>query len=139
MQIETTKFYTRALVESFPQSLYIFGENAEQFGKSMIGGGQAVIRGLPNAYGFVTLHAIGKFYDDSTFDENRKLIDKQIAEIKQLIETKGYTTLVLPFFGLGTGRASLLYNAPLTFFYMCYQLQKNFGFNNIQAFELKQF
>ena len=139
MQVETTKFYTRALVESFPQSLYIFGENKEQFDKKMIGGGQAVIRGLPNAYGFVTLHAIGKFYDDTTFDDNRKLIDKQIAEIKQIVETKGYTTIVFPFFGLGTGRASLLYNAPMTFFYMCYQLQKNFGFNNIQAFELKQF
>ena len=139
MNIETTKFYTRALVESFPQSLYIFGENKEQFDKKMIGGGQAVIRGLPNAYGFVTLHAIGKFYSDETFDENRKLIDKQIAEIKQLVEIKGFNTLVFSYFGLGTGRASLLYNAPLTFFYMCYQLQKHFGFNNIQAFELKQF
>lgn len=144
MNIETTKFYTRALVESFPQSLYIFGENFQQWeesknGKAPIGGGQAVIRGLPNAYGFVTLHAIGKFYDDSTFDENRKLIDKQIAEIKQLVSDKGFTTVVFSAFGLGTGRASLLYNAPLTFFYMCYQLQKHFGFNNIQAFELKQF
>lgn len=139
MNIETTKFYTRALVESFPQSLYIFGENAEQFDKKMIGGGQAVIRGLPNSYGFITLHAIGKFYSDETFNENRKVIDSQIFEIKELFKLREYTTIVFPYFGLGTGRASLLYNAPMTFFYMCYQLQKNFGFNNIQAFELKQF
>lgn len=137
MNIETTKFYTRPLVQSSPDCLYIFGENEEQFGKSMMGGGQAVIRGLPNAYGFVTLHSIGEYYSDDTFDENRKLIDKQIGEIKLLMNY--HTTVVFPFSGLGTGRANMLNTAPLTFFYMCYQLQKHFGFNNLQSFESKVF
>lgn len=46
----TAKHWTRESVENDPKTLYVFGDNLQEYGNA----GQACIRGLPNAIGLPT-------------------------------------------------------------------------------------
>lgn len=135
MKIETSMFFTRELVKENLNKLYIFGENQKQQGSCIIGGGQAIVRGLPNTYGLCTLNAIGDYWTDDLFLLNVNQINSDIVNIANL----DFPTVVFPANGLGTGRAKLHVTAPRTFLYLCEQLLIHFNFNNLSQMQVKQF
>lgn len=123
--------------QQLKDTLFIFGENEKQYKTFIKGGGQAIIRPLSNSYGFRVQKDIGVYWTDEELKENKQIIDEDVNIIKTL--STNYKEICFPFFGVGTGRAMMLQNCPETFFYMCYKLQKEFGFNNIMSFESKLF
>jgi len=137
MKIETCKLYTREEVSSHPNKLYIFGENSTQKETSVIGGGQAVIRGLPNTFGLCTLTSIGNPWSDDSFESNKTTIDMDVFYLKE--KAKNYETIVFPEQGLGTGRACLQKFAPKTMMYLCSKLLNEFNYNNLENLISKYF
>ena len=137
MRVETIEIYSREIVEANPSKLFIFGENQMQQTSRKPGGGQAVIRGLDNTFGFCTLSAIGIFWKDGQFTLNKQQIDTDIDTIKYI--SVNYDTLVFPKFGLGTGRANMLTDCPRTFLYMSTRLLEEFGFNNVENLVSRKF
>jgi len=135
MKIETSTIFTREIVKENPNKLYVFGENQKQQGTCVIGGGQAVIRGLPNTYGFCTLSDINEYWTDELFLLNVNQINTDIVNIANL----DFPTVVFPAFGLGTGRAKLHIKAPHTFLYLCEKLLFYFEFNNLSQMKVKRF
>lgn len=138
MKTETLMFFTREIVKENPNKLYIFGENQKQQFSNVIGGGQAIIRGLPNTYGLCTLTSIGDYWSDDYCDIYKRQIDVDIKAICDLLPNE-LSTVVFPMSGLGTGRARLHITAPRTFLYLCEQLLIHFNFNNLSQMEVKQF
>lgn len=137
MKIEIHPLYSREKVQFSPNKLFVFGENIKQQGSDVIGGGQAVIRGLPNTYGLCTLTTIGSYWTDEYFAVHKMQIDKDIENIYNL--SKKFDTVVFPMSGLGTGRAKLHVKAPKTFLYLCEKLLFYFEFNNLSQMQVKQF
>ncbi len=135
MKVETTAIFTREIVKENLNKLYIFGENQKQQGSCIIGGGQAIIRGLPNTYGLCTLSAIGEYWTDDLFLLNVNQINSDIVNIVNL----DFPTVVFPVNGLGTGRAKLHVKAPKTFLYLCEKLLFYFEFNNLSQMQVKPF
>ncbi len=138
MKIEIHSIYSRELVQQNPNKLFVFGENVKQQGSDVIGGGQAVIRGLPNTYGLCTLTIIGSYWTDEYFAVHKMQIDKDIKAICDLLPDE-LNTVVFPMSGLGTGRAKLHQKAPKTFLYLCEQLLDKFGYNNLNSLESLKF
>lgn len=132
-----TNFFDYNLCKNSSNYLYIFGENETQYKTNVKGGGQAVIRPLPNSYGFRVQKDIGVYWTDDEFKENKKKIDEDVENIKTI--SNNYEKIVFPYHGIGTGRALMLEKCPETFFYLCYKLQKEFGFNNIMSFKNERF
>jgi len=136
MKIEIEKIYSRELVQNNPNKLYIFGENVNQQYTHAVGGGQAVIRGLKNTFGFCTLDDIGVYWKDEEYVMNAEKIMTDILSL--LIRSKGYDCIVFPYYGLGTGRANLQ-KAPKTFLFLCNQLFDIFGYNNLENLKPSNF
>lgn len=137
MKIEIHPLYSREKVQFSPNKLFVFGENIKQQGSDVIGGGQAVIRGLPNTYGLCTLTTIGSYWTDEYFAVHKMQIDKDIENIYN--SSKKFDTVVFPMSGLGTGRAKLHKTAPKTFLYLCGKLLSRFGYNNLGSLESLNF
>jgi hypothetical protein len=106
-----------------PDWIFVFGDNTAQFGKREVRtgrrGGQAVIRGLPNAMGVPTKKhptmAGGAFFDDAELDANVAAIASSLRAIEHRATTDlSITRVVFPADGLGTGRAQLATRAPET-------------------------
>ncbi len=93
-----------------PQALYVFGDNAERWGR---GGQAAEMRGEPNAIGIATLRSPGIFWSDDDLVANCGIIDADMAPLFAAL-TAG-RTVVFPLNGVGTGLARLRENAPDTF------------------------
>lgn len=111
-------FWTVRDLTSNPRALFVFGDNDIRRGK----GGQAVIRGQPNAVGLTTKKypddTPESFFDDDEYDENVVKISDDIADIlKEFVKSK-YDTLVIPQQGLGTGLSDLPKRAPETFAFL---------------------
>lgn len=136
-KLRVDRLYQFNICEKLKDTLFIFGENENQYKTSIKGGGQAIIRPLSNSYGFRVQKDIGVYWTDDDFKENKKKIDEDVKNI--IILSNQYKEVCFPFSGIGTGRALMLERCPMTFFYMCYKLQKEFGFNNIISFENKKF
>lgn len=106
--------YTREIVEADPSSLYVFGDNLAQQGKK----GQAIIRGLPNAYGIPTKR-YPRLSEDAFFRDR----EDEFLKLKHALENlliwgfKGYN-IVLPLEGMGTGLAQMEKHSPQLFKYM---------------------
>ena len=119
--ITKQKRWTRKSVEADKDHIYIFGDNLLGVGT----GGQACIRGLPNAYGIPTKKAPGMndgdFFTDSEYEDNCKAIVSALARIP-------YGDIVLPEDGLGTGLAELPTRAPRTFAFLEQVLRECFDF-----------
>lgn len=109
-------FWTRNDVKYRDDCLFIFGDNDIEQGA----GGQAIIRGMSNAFGIPTKkypnNNNNSYYTDNEYDENIKKIDNAISKI--ISESKKYKYIVLPENGLGTGLAQLPIKAPKTFKYL---------------------
>jgi len=117
------------------RSLFVFGDNLLRVGM----GGQAIIREQPNAIGICTKLKPSMeedaFFTDKEYEENCKIIDKDIDNIKAYAEEKKFISVVFPQNGLGTGLAQMPLKAPLTFCYLTEQLIKHFNFNNLYKFK----
>lgn len=137
MKIEVEEIFSRETCKDNPNKLYIFGENKKQKGTNSIGGGQAIIRGLTNTYGFCTLGGIGEFWHDDKLGDNIRNIISEILDIER--KSLDFDTIVFPKYGLGTGRANMILSCPMTFNYMNILLFKHFGYNNIEFLSTKEF
>lgn len=107
------KFITRQMVESAPNTIFVFGDNMLRFG---MGGQARAMRGCSNAIGVPTKWAPGMlekdFFADSDL-ENVQVICRlaaSFAEISALLMS-GYD-VVFPTDGLGTGLSELPRRAP---------------------------
>lgn len=111
-------------VRAHPKWLFIFGDNDQRHGK----GGQAVIRGEPNAYGIPTKKnptlRPDSFYNDAEYENNLEKIDNAIDFIRGDYTQKKFEKLVFPEKGLGTGLAQLHKRAPRTFIYLQKRLEE---------------
>jgi hypothetical protein len=99
-------------------------------------GGQAVIRDEPNAFGIITKRLPSQ-YPDSYFSddqvlENSNLIATDILDFYFTINdpSYGYTHVVFPFAGIGTGLANMPNKCPLTYQQLHYYLRILFKFDN---------
>lgn len=114
MRVITVDLYSRPLVVSKPDHLFLFGSNLANTGM----GGQAVIRGLKNSYGIPTKkkpdNFESSFFHDNDFENNIKIIKEYIDNIPY----QNYKVIVFPSDGLGTGRAKMPSKCPKTFHWM---------------------
>lgn len=108
------KYYDRPLIRSFPDTLFVFGDNMARRG---YGGQAAVARGEPNAVGiptkWVPTSAPEAFFSDNDFTKVIPTID---AEFLRLTLHPG--KVVWPADGIGTGLAQLVSRAPQIFYYI---------------------
>jgi hypothetical protein len=141
IKVETDDEYTRTKCIDNPNKLYIFGENLEDRRSNFPGAGQACIRTMDNAYGFITKKSASEYLSDDNYDNNSKLFLEQCLYITNLVKynekgpnyfTSKYDTVVFPKYGLGTGRAAMQRECPVTFIEMCRQLYLWFKYNNLQ-------
>lgn len=102
------------MVQSEPDTLFVFGDNIEQRG---FGGQARAMRGEPNGVGIPTkrkpLHLESAYFTDSDFDEVKPLID---AAFEKLRAHSG--PIVWPVDGIGTGLAELPQRAPRIYQYI---------------------
>lgn len=121
------QWYSETDCLSFPNKLYIFGDNARRYGT----GGQAQIRRLTNSTGLATKFKPSmdpeSFFNDAQYDLCCNIIDQDVEKIKLRIQKGSFDTLVFPKDGLGTGLSQLNIRAPKVFDYLCHKLQIEFG------------
>jgi len=96
-----------------PNDVFLFGDNDRKRGK----GGQAQIRGEPNAVGIRTKKrpatTEGSYYDDRNYEQNIKKMKEDFIQAFAAVPLGGF--LIIPKDGLGTGLAELDSRAPKTF------------------------
>ncbi|MCB2380132.1 hypothetical protein LGH70_21230 [Hymenobacter sp. BT635] len=105
-----------------PTTLYLFGDNEQRRGK----GGQAIeMRDEPNAVGIRVKRRPrlqeADFWTDAAFEANCRMIEDDLAPVRQHLAAGG--TVVLPEDGIGTGLAQLEQRAPRTFAFLQQALQ----------------
>lgn len=109
-------------VKRYPHALFVFGDNNVGLGA----GGQAIIRGLPNAIGIPTKKYPSdhpnSFYTDAEYADNTKRITAAINKIITL--SSSYKYVVLPQDGFGTGLAQLPTKAPKTYAFLVAAVEK---------------
>lgn len=119
--------YTIQIVKKNPNTIYVFGDNMMRIGK----GGQAIIRGEPNAFGIVTKKlptmTSNAFFTDNDFE----LFKKEVLNDIQKIQDSPLNDVVFPEGGIGTGLARLPESSPLCWDFLCKTLKREFGFENI--------
>ena len=111
-KVETIKRYDVQTLRNNREKTYLFGDNLAGYGK----GGQAIIRGEPNAIGIPTKKKPtmdeDAFMTDDEYDSNIRAIDEAFNKIPK------NKIIVLPQDGLGTGLARLQSKAPKTWAYL---------------------
>ena len=126
----TDDMYSVELVKSNPTFLYVFGDNAQRYGK----GGQACIRGLKNTFGVATKFSPGMMKEDFFSDANKKhlpIIYDDLFKLHQILIDNKYDKIVFPRNGLGTGLSDLPNKAPLMWRYLVHVLQTSFDLKTI--------
>lgn len=126
----TERIYTKELLRSNPDKIYVFGDNLEKFGK----GGQAIIRNEPNAFGIPTKRYPSKdnwAYFSDKMDERQVVLESLRNLYKIAASDK---IIVFPSGGIGTGLARMESKSPLLWREMCEILEKHFGFINQRAY-----
>ena len=125
--------------ENNPKQIYVFGDNLEEYLSKRRprskAAGQAIIRGLANAFGIPTKNSpathAGAYWTDATFDDNVIAIEKAIKAIEDYADKNDYP-INIPWdtdnrrWNIGTGRARLANNprAVRTFDYLQNRLTK---------------
>lgn len=115
-------WYTPELLELNRDTIFVFGDNTQRVGR----GGQAVIRGEPNALGIVTKR-VGDMARTSFFEEDsendRKAIEADLAALELLL--KEGRNVIIPVsrqtmtISLGLERAQLPHRAPSLYKLIC--------------------
>ena len=108
-------YWTRDEVKKDTGFFYLFGDNLhdaepdKRTNKHVVGGGQAVIRGLPNAIGISTKKTAGSrkedfFWEDSDsdFELFKASVDQGIAKAKACGKP-----IKISVYGMGTGLAAI--------------------------------
>jgi hypothetical protein len=124
MKAKLVKIYSRQLVQSTPEVLYVFGDNLQKSGT----GGQAVIRGIKNTFGIPTKKfpcmEEDCFFTDDEYEENCRIIS---AYIRSLLNFgTAFLIVAFPEDGLGTGLAQLNTRAPRTYQFLVDSINANF-------------
>lgn len=108
MLYRTDKWYTPDLLQANPNFTFIFGDNCLRMGM----GGQAAIRGEPNAMGLATKWAPNTNDPDYFDDDDAALIGADLVQVLVHAQTHD---VVIPFTDrveLGTGLSQLPERAP---------------------------
>lgn len=115
-------WYTPELLEKNPDTIFVFGDNAKRLGR----GGQAIIRGAPNAYGIATKRvgdmARGSFFEKGN-EADRKIVETDLAGLEELL--KAGKQVIIPVsrqtmtISLGLERAQLPERAPDLYKLIC--------------------
>jgi hypothetical protein len=102
-------YYTRELIRSKPNDLFVFGDNMARIG---MGGQAASARNEPNTVGIPTLWSPGEFFCDADYDNPIVEARIQVAfvEIRHCLHLG--VTVHYPSAGVGTGIADLANRAP---------------------------
>ena len=113
IKVEFRPLITRQMLRNEPDKIFLFGDNLLKVG---LGGQAAEMRGEPNAIGIPTKRAPSmspeSFFSDDDYIDNIRAIDDAIGSIPP------GKIIVLPQYGLGTGRANLQQKAPRTYEYI---------------------
>ena len=114
MIIRFSGWYSRGLCDELPNYTFVFGDNLLGFGK----GGQAIIRGAPNAFGVPTKRkpsmTPGSFFAEGNESDLDNVL-KSLGELWEILEARG--TVIIPVnkmgdVSLGLERAELRERAP---------------------------
>ena len=128
-------FWTRDEVARDTESIYVFGDNAEDaYTNFYPSRTQAVIRGLSNSFGLVTKRNRGTAYESYFYDSDLsyfKPVIEVTIEVLKMYQEEG-KTITFPSDGIGTGKAMLREKAPLCWDYLCKRLKEEFNYNNGQ-------
>jgi hypothetical protein len=125
MNIEYTSDLTVGKCQSYPEYIFVFGDNLAGIGTA----GQAIIRHERNAFGIPTkrypsMH-IGAFFKDNECEREHVL--KSLRELYTLARKH---TIVFPTDGVGTGMAKMQQYSPDIFKEMNDILLKHFNIRN---------
>ena len=107
--------------------MFIFGDNTKRMGN----GGQAIIRGLSNAYGIVTKilpeYSPESFMNDSNISRNMNMF---LTDLKRVYTHQPkFNHIIFPFNGIGLGLADLQNKAPNTLKMMNTLIREHFFFD----------
>lgn len=118
-------YFTVDLVRQHPDKIFMFGDNAERWGKK----GQAVIRDEPNAIGIRTKWrpstSPDSYFSDDQYSDICALIDEDMDLVDELL--RAGVTLVMPEAGFGTGLAEFNIRAPRAYQYLVDRLIGSFN------------
>lgn len=110
MPLLLQKLIHRTDLRNNPAVIYLFGDNELRVG---LGGQADAMRGEPNAHGIATLLAPGRFWHETDFERQCKILERDFTfPMQKLAEGR---LIVYPTDGVGTGLAALEKNAPSTF------------------------
>jgi hypothetical protein len=116
------KFIDVASVRQRPDTLFVFGDNMQGWGKK----GQAIIRDEPNAVGIPTkwkpATTADAYFTDRDFEAVKGRIDASLSALMNHKEKGG--SIVLPSDGVGTGLAQLPTRAPRIHAYISARLRE---------------
>lgn len=137
------KWIKREDLQANPNIIYLFGDNLLRTG---LGGQAKEMRGEPNAWGIVTKKTPDNtdyaFLTDDEYELNISIINRDLAGLREFIQTKRVSALpeyhvgfggkdwftnsilIIPTDGLGTGLAQLPTKAPKTYQYLCEKLEQ---------------
>jgi len=112
------KFIYRADIIANSNVLYLMGDNEQRVGK----GGQAKeMRGERNTHGIRTkrapLRTPDVYWSDDDYERQIALVDEDFQSLVKRYR-RGYSAIVCPLDGLGTGEAQLHTRAPRTLQYI---------------------
>ena len=89
-----------------PEYIFVFGDNCLRLGKK----GQAICRGCPNAYGFITKKFPSNdkdaFYKPSAYEE---IFKREIGKLKKKIRENVNKTFIIPKLGSGLANKYNIY------------------------------
>ena len=126
MNIEIcTEKYTSELLSENQEKIFVFGDNMARKGK----GGQAIIRGCPNAFGVATKR-YPSMNEDAFFSDQPDEFDVVMNDLRQLYKLSKSHTVVFPVGGIGTGLAQMEKRSFAIWSKMCWILKDYFGYVN---------
>jgi hypothetical protein len=123
-QIHRQSRVYRADLEANPNALYIFGDNTERQG---LGGQAGEMRGESNAHGIATCQGPGLPFSDETYSQNCQVIMDDMIALTERMDSGGYTLVVFPLDGIGTGIANIAEAAPRTSKFLNHVLETYLG------------
>lgn len=125
MIIEYHKILSPPVCRRYPNKIFVFGDNLKVFGK----GGQAIIRGEPNAFGIPTKR-YPSWDDWAFFSDQPEEIEAVKESLRKLYKIAQGKIIVFPEDGIGTGRAKMKEKSPVAYYVMCDILQEHFSIIN---------
>lgn len=125
MKVEYVDTLSPILCRSYPDKVFIYGDNLRRYGK----GGQAIIRDEPNAFGIPT--KVGPSWEDwAFFSDKEEEFEAVRSSLRSLYKLSRAKTVVFPRDGVGTGRARIKDKSPIIYAMMCGILFEHFGIVN---------